>query len=97
VEDRFTEHADLREHCAALGVTPSTLARACRAVAGHSPLEMIHERLMLEARRMLSYSSLSVSQVAYALGFEPAYFSRFFAQREGVSPLAFQRAARGDG
>jgi AraC family transcriptional activator of pobA len=96
LEDHFIEHAGLAEHCLKLGVTPSTLSRACRAVTGHSPLELVHERLMLEARRMLSYSSLSISQVAYALGFEPTYFSRFFTRREGVSPLAFQRAARGE-
>ncbi|MFC7551167.1 helix-turn-helix domain-containing protein [Pseudoroseomonas wenyumeiae] len=86
LEDHFIEHAGLAEHCLKLGVTPSTLTRACRAVTGHSPLELVHERLLLEARRMLSYSSLSISQVAYALGFEPTYFSRFFTRREGISP-----------
>jgi AraC family transcriptional activator of pobA len=96
LEDHFIDHAGLAEHCLRLGVTPSTLSRACRAVTGNSPLELLHERLMLEARRMLSYSSLSISQVAYALGFEPTYFSRFFTRREGVSPVAFQRAARGE-
>jgi AraC family transcriptional activator of pobA len=96
LEDHFIDHAGLAEHCLRLGVTPSTLSRACRAVTGNSPLELLHERLMLEARRMLSYSSLSISQVAYALGFEPTYFSRFFTRREGTSPLAFQRAARGE-
>jgi AraC family transcriptional activator of pobA len=96
LEDHFIEHAGLAEHCLRLGVTASTLTRACRAVTGDSPLELVHERLMLEARRMLSYSSLSISQVAYALGFEPTYFSRFFTRREGVSPQAFQRAARGE-
>ncbi|MBO1076287.1 helix-turn-helix domain-containing protein [Roseomonas marmotae] len=96
LEDRFTEHGSLRMHCQHLGVAPSTLARACRAVTGSSPLELAHERLMLEARRMLSYSSMSISQVAYALGFEPAYFSRFFTKREGVSPIAFRRAMHGE-
>ncbi|MDJ0391640.1 helix-turn-helix domain-containing protein [Roseomonas sp. E05] len=93
VEENLTGHAALGKYCAQLGITLSTLTRACRAVTGRSPLELIHDRLMLEARRLLSYSSLSISEIAYSLGFEPAYFSRFFSKREGLSPAAFQRAA----
>ena len=74
-----------------LGVTPSTLTRACRAVTGRSPADLIHERLLAEARRLLCLGSRNVSGVAYALGFEPAYFSRFFRRHEGVSPAAYQR------
>jgi len=97
IEDHFAEQKPLEQHCAQLGVTPSTLTRACRTVAGRSPLELLHERLMLEARRLLSYSSLNISQIAYGLGFEPAYFSRFFSRREGVSPAAFRRMANEGG
>ena len=93
LEEHFVDHHSLGHHCAQLGVTPSTLTRACRAIAGNSPLELLHERVMLEARRLLSYSSLNISQIGYALGFEPTYFSRFFSKREGQSPAAFRRAA----
>ncbi|MDB5368547.1 MAG: hypothetical protein JWP20_105 [Roseomonas sp.] len=92
-ESRLSEHATLQAQCRQLGVTPSTLTRACRAITGSAPLELIQQRLMLEARRMLTYSAMNVSQVAYALGFEPSYFSRFFTRHEGLSPAAFQRAA----
>jgi AraC family transcriptional activator of pobA len=91
IEHHFKDHGDLEAHCLRLGVTQSTLTRACRAMTGRSPLELIHERLMAEARRLLIHGSRNVSGVAYALGFEPAYFSRFFTRREGVSPAAYQR------
>lgn len=91
LELHYTAHAGLAAHCARLGVTQSTLNRACRAITGQSPLALIHARLMAEARRMLVHGPRNVAGVAYALGFEPAYFSRFFTRHEGLSPAAYQR------
>jgi AraC family transcriptional activator of pobA len=95
IEQHYRAHAELEAHCRRLGVTQSTLTRACRAMTGLSPLELIHERLMAEARRLLIHGSRNVSGVAYELGFDPAYFSRFFTRREGISPAAFQRRHTG--
>lgn len=93
VERDCRSHAELATYAQALGVTVSRLTRACRMATGRSPLELIHERLMLEARRSLTYTCASVAETAYALGFsDPAYFSRFFRRREGVSPDRFRRA-----
>ncbi len=50
---------------------------------------------MLEAKRSLIYTTLPVSKIAFDLGFnDPAYFSRFFAARAGLSPAAFRRTNR---
>jgi AraC family transcriptional activator of pobA len=55
---------------------------------------MLDQRAMLEAQRSLLYSSLSVAEIGYGLGFEdPAYFSRFFARHAGLSPVAFRKGA----
>lgn len=77
----------------ALKVTPDHLSRSCRAVTGLSALELLHERLVLEARRLLAYTDAGVAQVAQELGFvDPAYFSRFFARQCGLSPQAWRAA-----
>ena len=91
IEQHYAEHQDLEWYCARLGVTRSTLTRACRAVASRAPLALVHERLAAEARRLLIHGARSVSEVGYLLGFEPAYFSRFFSRMEGVSPAAFRQ------
>lgn len=95
IERRFREHDGLEEYCLALGVTRSTLARACRDVTGYPPMALIHGRMLAEARRMLVHGSRSVSGVAYDLGFDPAYFSRFFRRHEGVPPALYQRQRGG--
>jgi AraC family transcriptional activator of pobA len=52
----------------------------------------VQNRLMLEARRKLTYVPASVSQIAYELGFnDPAYFCRVFKRHNGVTPSEFRR------
>lgn len=76
-----------------LNVTPDHLSRACRTVAGLSALDLLHERLVAEARRLLAYTDAAVGDVAAELGFaDAAYFSRFFARRAGQSPQAYRAA-----
>lgn len=92
VEQRFRTHTALTEYAALLQTSESRLRRACLAVAGQSPVDLVHIRLLLEAERQLRYTSMSVTQVAYHLGFEDrAYFSRFFTRRMGVSPRVFRQ------
>ena len=82
-----------------LGVTPDHLSRVCRATTGTGALDLLHERLMLEARRQLAYTPNPVSAVAFELGFDdPAYFSRFFSKLARQSPSAYRAAvAQGTG
>jgi AraC family transcriptional activator of pobA len=88
-----TQHA-VSWYASRLGITPAHLNALCRQAAGQSALELIHERLLLEARRSLAYSARSVGAVSDALGFaDPAYFTRFFKQRVGLSPKAFRSRA----
>lgn len=92
MEAHLCEHWPVGRFARTLGATESRLNRACRRITGQSVLQLLHGRLLLEAKRNLVYTSMRVSEVAYALGFEdPAYFSRFFLQREGKPPLAFRR------
>jgi AraC family transcriptional activator of pobA len=93
LEAKFCEHWPVRAYAAALHVSADHLSRRCRAVTGLSALELIQERLLLEARRLLAYTDRTVAQIAHALGFEdPAYFSRVFAKQAGESPVAYRAA-----
>lgn len=91
VAQHFASHAPVARYAAQLGITASHLNRVCRAVAGASALELINRRLVLEARRQLAFTNLSVKRVAAMLGFDdPAYFTRFFGREAGISPSAFR-------
>jgi AraC family transcriptional activator of pobA len=93
VEERYRAQPRIGALAAALAVGEGRLNAACRRVAGRSAQEVLHARLLLEAKRSLVYTSMSVAEIAYSLGFtDPAYFSRFFARRAGVPPAAFRAA-----
>jgi AraC family transcriptional activator of pobA len=91
IEEHYAQHWSVGDYAAVLAVTENRLSTACRRICGQSVLQLAHHRLLLEAKRNLIYTTMSVSQVGYALGFkDPGYFSRFFTKREGSSPLAFR-------
>ena len=96
IEERYRAHDEVEDYARALAVSPKRLWAACRRVAGAPPARLIQDRLLLEAKRLLLYTNVSVAEAAYALGFgDPAYFSRLFAKETGRSPRAFRRG--GDG
>lgn len=79
-----------------IGVTPAHLNSIAQALTGKSALQLIHERLLLEARRELIYTVRPISAIADSLGFaDPGYFTRFFKRLTGTSPKDFRRQAVG--
>ena len=92
VELHYREGLRMTEYAARLGISHAQLHESCRRVAGRTPLSLVHERLLEEARARLRQNELSVEQVGYSLGFrDPGYFSRFFKRLTSESPGTFQR------
>ncbi len=95
VEAQYRQQPTQPALAAQLGLTSTQLNRACRQVLGHSALGVLHARLLLQARRELAYTALSVKQVALELGFaDAAYFTRFFRRATGSTPSAWRQSAR---
>ena len=91
IDLHFLEHWQVSDYAKALAVSPTHLSRLARAATGRSAIRMIEARIMREARRNLAYTNLSISTIAYSLGYvDPAYFTRVFKQVAGVSPKAFR-------
>ncbi len=95
VERHHAEHWALARYAEALGLSTQRLNRLAQAEAGRSALDVVHERLTREACRRLYFVALPAEKLALELGFEdPAYFSRFFKRRIGMSPRAWREAQR---
>ena len=94
VEAHYRNGLSLQDHARRLGVTATHLSRVCRGVLGHPASQLLRQRQLLEAKRALAYTTLSIAEVGYSLGFsDPAYFSRFFAKHCGESPGAYRKRA----
>ena len=76
-----------------LNLTPGYLSDMLRSLTGQSAQQHIHDKLIEKAKEKLSTTNLSVSQVAYELGFEHAQsFSKLFKTKTNLSPLEFRRS-----
>jgi AraC family transcriptional regulator, transcriptional activator of pobA len=94
VERRYRAHLGVAAYAREIGTSEAALRKACIKVGGQSPTELIHARMLIEAERQLRYTGMSITQIAYYLGFDdPAYFSRFFTKGMGASPRSFRRSA----
>jgi AraC family transcriptional regulator, transcriptional activator of pobA len=92
VESHLRTGLSIAQYAKSLSVTPARLRAACLEVTGKPPARVLEDRLLLEAKRTLTYTNMTVAEAAYYLGFaDPAYFSRFFSKNAGESPATFRK------
>ncbi|GEK48951.1 helix-turn-helix domain-containing protein [Halomonas pacifica] len=100
IEAQYRQQPSIESLAGQLGLTSAHLNTLCRRLADRSALQLLHERLLLEAKRQLTYTNMTIGQISDLLGFsEPAYFTRFFKRLSGFSPRDFrlrQHAAPND-
>jgi AraC-like DNA-binding protein len=74
-----------------LGISPNYLSRLLKTLTGQSTQQFIHDKLVEKAKEKLSTTNLSVSEIAYELGFEhPQSFTKLFKNKTNLSPLQFR-------
>jgi AraC-like DNA-binding protein/mannose-6-phosphate isomerase-like protein (cupin superfamily) len=92
VEENFMKLKLPKEYAALLYVTPNYLNSLCQDVLGISAGEVIRERVILEAKRLLVNAALSITEIAYRLNFQDnSYFSKFFKKQTGITPEDFRK------
>lgn len=75
-----------------LGVSEKTLNAISKKYFKDTPANIIHQRKILEAKRLLSNAKLTIKEIAYELGFkQPTYFTKYFKKYTGLTPKQFQR------
>ena len=98
IEAHYREQPSISDMDRELGTTAARLRNLCKSETGLSPLEMLHDRIIFEAKRMLVYTTKSISEIGYSLGFsDPAYFNRFFTRFARRSPKQFRSLRQFDG
>lgn len=91
VETHFKEAHNVNFYAEKLNKSPKTLSNTFSKF-GQSPLKIIHERLVLEAKRQLKYTDKSTKEIAYDIGFDDAsHLSRLFKKQTNLSPTSFKK------
>jgi AraC-like DNA-binding protein len=91
LEENFLTLHRPHDYAQLLAMSPDNFARHCMRYFHKTPSNLIHERRLLEAKKLLHLTRQSIKEIAFALNFhDEAYFSRLFKKFAGVSPQAFR-------
>jgi AraC family transcriptional activator of pobA len=93
LEHHFISSKKPAAYAASLNISAHYLNECVKNTTGHSVSKHIHERVVLEAKRLLYHSGKSVKEIAAELGFDDyPYFTRLFSKVTGITPLAFRNS-----
>jgi len=93
LEDNFQEPWSVADYARQVGISAPHLTRICANVLGAPPNNLVRQRRILEAKRLLEYTALSVAEIAHRCGFrDAAFFSRAFKENVGKPPQQYRRS-----
>jgi AraC family transcriptional regulator, transcriptional activator of pobA len=93
IDQHYKEHQPVSFYADKLHVTAKQLNESCKRAYDKTTTELIQSRMILEAKRLLVHSNLTINQLAAALGyFDNAYFFRFFKKHTDQTPEQFRQA-----
>lgn len=95
LESNYKRMHTVKEYATALNLSPKTLTNCVAESVRSTPLKLINDRIVLEAKRQLFYSDSKVKEIAYMLGFEDSsYFVKFFKRQSGCLPAEFREKSQ---
>ena len=95
VEDNFMAEHQVSYYANALYLTPGQLTSISKQAVGKTAKQVIADRVMVEAKRKLQFTNLTVKEIAFALGYvSPFYFTQAFTRRSGMSPSEYRAQFR---
>jgi len=95
IEASYTELHEVAAYADILNISAGHLSEVVKQQSGKPAIVHIHDRLILEAKRLLFHTEHSIKEIAYQLGFEDAsYFNRFFKRLTTNTPVAYRQAIR---
>lgn len=91
VEHHFRQKHNVADYADLLNKSAKTLSNLFLQLRQKTPLQIIQDRILLEARRLLYYTDKPIKEIAYEIGFEDIQtFSRFFKNKENISPKDYR-------
>lgn len=84
-----------KDYAELMHTSEQQLNRICKVCTGQTITQLIINRILLEAKRLLTYTENTVAEIAFELGYlDVSYFVRFFKKNTGFTPLEFTRNNR---
>ena len=91
LDKNYKRYHTVQQYATALGMSVKTLTNSSVQCSGQTPLKLINNRLIVEAKRMLKSKPMLIKEIAYELGFDDdSYFVKFFKRQTGLLPSEFK-------
>lgn len=92
IEENYQKNLRINDYAGMLAVTPNHLTQMVKRVTGRTSVSLLQEKYVVEAKRLLLHTNLTVSEISSILNFEDqSYFTKFFKRIAGVTPLQYRR------
>jgi AraC-like DNA-binding protein len=92
IEGRVDHMYRIKDFASRMFIHPTHLSNTIKLTTGKSPCDFMEERIVLEAKKMLSETSMTVAEICYRLTFhEPTNFTKFFKTMTGETPSSFRK------
>jgi len=96
LENHFTENRDAKAYARRMNISYNHLNKISKAITGQTAKKFIDRFIVLEIKRQLAVSDISVKELTYDMGFdEPTNFVKYFKKHTGNSPAQFKKAMQG--
>jgi AraC-like DNA-binding protein/mannose-6-phosphate isomerase-like protein (cupin superfamily) len=91
LEENHLKNLSLNDYAEMIGVTPNHLTQTVKTLTGKTSSQIIKAKQLLEIKRLLVHTNLTVSEIANQLNFEDqSYFTKFFKRETGITPVQFR-------
>lgn len=92
LEKEYNRNKVVKSYTSQLGITEKQLNKATSSILSKTPKQIIDERIILEAKRLLAHTNISVKEIAYDLGYnEPTNFIKYFKKKTNNTPAQFRK------
>ena len=92
IDKNYSSQLSIKNYSEKLNVSPNYLNALCKKETGKTAIQLIHERILLEAKRLLYSTNLSSKEISFSLNFEDvSYFNRFFKRNMSLTPLEYRQ------
>lgn len=92
IEENYQNNLSVNEYARMLAVSPNHLTQLVKQIVGKTSIELLQEKLIIEAKRLLVHTNLTVTEIADKLNFDDqSYFTKYFKKRTSMTPIDFRK------
>jgi AraC family transcriptional regulator, transcriptional activator of pobA len=92
IEENYQKNLSITEYAKMLAVSPNHLTQLVKQITGKTSLELLQEKLIVETKRLLIHTNLTVSEISDMMNFDDqSYFTKYFKNKTGITPLQYRK------